>query len=358
MKLLYPIFVSGVTALVLIGVPRTGFTQKVESQSLQTQSSAKLSSLTVQQIVARRQDYLAQIQSSIGTVVWRETRAADPKTTAAPINIERVIFYGKSGMDDAVNLVMTREGAKEYGYSQGAIPWKEVLSATMIKGDWVYSIDPKKAETSPQVIKLPYNPAVHENNPLVTFDPSQIGEERIPLRELAQSIPDMPTKPNVFDVVQNGQLYHRIEFVNANAPGEVFYYVVDPSKGFLTREIGRISNNKVLLKTNITIGQVPGGLSIPARKERKQYDSAGNLISSDSWFYESFEANGKIPPKMLSYMFFHLPESTKVTTVGGDAAHKKKSQPQASPAGGPMPPPPQKSVRVAPTPLVVPIGKK
>lgn len=320
-----------------------------------TQADTKVSSLTVQQIVARRQAHFNSIQTSMGTAVWREMRYDGPDKLLSAT--ERVIYFGKAGIDDSVCLVMNREGAKKYGFSQGSIPWSDVMVATMVKNDWVYSINPDTATSSPEVIRTPYNPAVHDNNPLVVFDISHIGEERIPLRELAQAIPDMPTKPNVFDFKINGKPFHRIEFVNSNAPGEVFYYIVDPAKAWMTTEMGRISRNKIMLRTKVIVGNTPDGTWIPARKEREQFDSSGKLISKDSWFFESLAVNERLPAKMLSYMFFNLPETTKVITAEGP---KQASQPKSS-----VPPPaalptaaPTKTPRVAPTPLIVPIGRK
>src|SRR5690606_18537126 len=152
----------------------------------------------------------------------------------------------------------------------------------------------------PKVTATPYNPAVHENNPLVKFHPRQISDEQMPLRDLARAIPNMTERPRVYDIKRDNKPLLKIDFANSNTPGERLTYVVDPARGYLPTEITHISNSRTVSKSHITIGHTPDGTWIPARRERTAYTTAGKPASKQTWHYDYFAINQKLAPKTLS----------------------------------------------------------
>jgi len=308
------------------------------------------SSVTVQQIVARQEDHYAKIRICRGTAVYTTTQfdaAGQPAKSDT-----QVIYFAYEG-PRSVNLVFNKRGADLYKTNQGQIPWKDVVAAFHVTGDTVYEIRPPAATsgtTMPQVMAMPFNPAVHENNPLVRFHPRQVADEQIPLRELARAIPGMAQRPKVYDVTRDGKPYLKIEFANANTPGELLDYIIDPNRGYLPVEITRTSGGKLVSKSVITIGHTPDGTWIPARRERTVFGQNGRPASKQSWYYEYFAINGELAPKMLSLMFFNLPLSTPVTVMGGKAPTAGGQQPAAA---TPPPTPTPVPTRAAPAPRTI-----
>ena len=295
------------------------------------------SSVTVQQIVARQEDQFKRMQTAQGTAVHTETRYDAQGRPETPST--QYVFFAYAG-NRSVTLALPQAAAQMYKSSQGQIAWNDVISACHVVGDTVYVIGKAKRDSSstgPVVMAVEFNPAVHENNPLVRFHPRQISDEQAPLRELASAIPNMASRPKVYDIQRDGKQLLRIDFANDKLPGERLSYVIDPNRGYLPVEITRVSKDKPVSVSKITIGNTPDGTWIPARRDRTLYGASGQVVSRQSWHYEYFAINQKLPPKMLSLMYFNLPLSTPVTVVTdrattGTAAKGAVGTPAATPA--------------------------
>lgn len=276
-------------------------------------SSDAESSLTVQQIVARQEDHFALIKNAQGVAVHTEVRFNEQGQAQAPQ--VQYIFFAYEG-PRSVTLAMPAEAARAYKGSQGQIPWAHITAAHHVTGDAVYIIQkPENGTTAPTVYTTPLNPAVHENNPLVSFHLRHISNEQVPLRELARAIPNMPQRPQVYDIRQDGKKMLRVEFANANTPGERLYYIIDPSRGYLPVEITRMSGQRPLSTSKIIIGHTPDGTWVPARRERVMYDGNGRIVSRQNWHYEYLAVNQGLAPKALSLMYFNLPLNTQVQVI-------------------------------------------
>lgn len=323
-------------------------------------SSDAESSITVQQIVARQEEDLNKIRNAQGTAVHAETRyhengQAQPPTT-------QYLFFAYEG-DRSVTLTMPQQAAQIYKSNQGQIPWKSVLSAFHVTGDAVYTIRQPEASASttstlPRVFAMPFNPAVHENNPLVRFHPRQISDEQMPLRDLARAIPGMVERPKVYDIVRDGKPFLKVDFANSKTPGDRLIYIIDPSRGYLPVEITHIRNSKPISKSQIIIGNTPGGNWIPARRERLTYNAAGKLASRQSWHYDYLAVNQNLAPKTLSLMYFNLSPATPVTVVNGDStssATLAAKAPANAPAATARPRTTPAPTRQAPEPIRVPL---
>ncbi len=320
--------------------------------SAQAGISDRQSSLTVQQIVARQEDNFAKIKNAQGIVVHTETRYNEQGQAQTPST--QYIFFAYEG-NRSVTLTMPEQAASIYRGSQGQVPWKQITAAYHVTGDTVYIIQkPEGTASTPTVVATSFNPAVHENNPLVAFHPRQVSDETLPLRDLAGAIPNMEQRPTVSDTFHDGKPMVRIDFINPKTPTERLYYIIDPARGYLPVEIGRVSGTQALSMSKIIIGNTPDGTWIPARRERTMYDGKGKGVSRQTWYYEFLAVNEGLAAKALSLMYFNLPLTTKVSIVGG----KTPGGPQ-QPAGRPVPPLPATPTplpqRTAPTPMSVPL---
>ncbi len=329
-----------------------------------TPSADRESSLTVQQIVARQEDHFARLQNARGTAVHSEVRYNE-QGQPQPATEQYIFFAYNSG--NSVTLAMPKQAAQLYKGSQGQVPWQHVTSAFLITGDTVYSIRKSERGTSvPTVLATPFNPAVHENNPLVSFHPRQISDEQIPLRDLVRAIPQMNQRPKVYDITRDGKPMLKVEFANPQTPSESLHYIIDPARGYLPVEIARTSNGRAVSLSRIVIGHTPDGIWIPARRERVIYNAQGKQASRQNWHFDFFSANQDLPPKIFSLMYFNLPLTTPVTKVGdGGAARPAQGsaqqtpggtrQPAASPAAPAVPTATPIPPRIAPAPMRVPL---
>lgn len=289
-----------------------GAVAQSQATSMRTAAPVTLSesSITVQQIVARQEAHYRTIKTAKGTVVWQERQLSSGAQTGG-IAPTRYIYFAL-GPDRSVTLVLPQDEARSYAANGGHPNWKKVLSAALVAGDSVQVISHPTSGTQPEVHAVPFNPAVHENNPLVAFHPRQLADERVALRELVALSSNMPTKPRVSEFRQGGANRLRIDFLNANAPGETLYYVINPDRGYLPIEIGRLSQGRLLSRSLITIGNTPDKTWIPARRETARFDTAGRQVSTESWYYEYLSVNEKLEPQTLSLLYFGLPNGTKV----------------------------------------------
>jgi hypothetical protein len=300
-------------------------------------AAVRESSITLQQIVARQEQHYKTIRSAQGVVVWQERRlSADAPLSNGPAR--RVIHFEFEG-DRSVTLVLPWEAAQVYSANQGAVDWRNVLSAAYVHDDQVDMIRNAGTTSSTQVEvrAVPYNPAVHDNNPLVAFHPRQLGDERVPLRELAAAAGKMPTRPLVTEVTQGGKVLLRIDFTNASTPGEEIYYIIDPNRGYLPVEIGRISQGKVVSRSVIVIGNTPDKTWIPARRTTTKYDLNGRALTEESWYYDYLAVNEKLAPRTLSLLYFKMPQGTNIIPLPGAKLGAATATPVPTPTASPTP---------------------
>lgn len=277
-------------------------------------NSERPTSITVEQIVARQEAHYNLIKNIQGIAVHSETKYTPGGQPQTPES--QTIYFAFEG-DKSVTLAMPQAAARAYGQMQGEIPWEHVTAATLIHGDTVFNIrkssDPNT--TIPTVMAVPYNPAVHDNNPILNFHPRQIADEQLPLRELARGIPAMAQRPVVSEIIVNNRQLLRIDFANAARPGEHLYYLIDPHRGYLPVQISRVSNNKPLSVSNILLAPTPEGYWMPARRERITYTPDNQPATRQTWHYDHVAVNKGLAPMALTLMYFNLAQDTKVTVV-------------------------------------------
>ncbi len=274
-------------------------------------------SITVEQIVARQEAHYNLINNIQGIAVHSESKYTPDRQPQNPES--QTIYFAFEG-DKSVTLAMPQPAARAYGQMQGQIPWEHVTAATLIHGDTVFNIrkssDPNT--TVPTVMAVPYNPAVHDNNPILNFHPRQVADEQLPLRELARGIPAMAQRPVVSEIIVNNRQLLRIDFANSAQPGEHLYYLIDPHRGYLPVQISRVSNNKPISVSNILLAPTPEGYWMPARRERITYTSNNQPATRQTWHYDHVAINKGLAPMALTFMYFNLAQDTKVTVVPGN----------------------------------------
>jgi hypothetical protein len=312
--------------------------------------------ITLEQIVARQEENYRRIRSGEGTVVWREQLG----TTASAVAPLRVILFAFEA-DRSVNLILPCKDPTRLPQLGEKIDWTSVLAACFVDRDAVYNITVPRGGGSPQVEPVPFNPAVHERNPLIAFHPRLLGDERVTLADLTALANKMATRPAITPIVRGDKKLLRIDFGNTSAPGELLYYVVNPAKGYMTEEIGRFARGRMVMETRIIIGQTKDNTWIPARREKSEYDAAGRPVRWEGWYYESLAINERLAPKTLSLGFFHLPASARIRFTPAPVQTEANPPPSGgspTPTPGASPTPPSVGSRVRPSPTIPSIGPR
>lgn len=268
-------------------------------------------SITLAQIAERQEQNYARIRNAQGEMLWTEQHYENGTTTRSA----RIVFFAFEG-DRSVNLIISASGSQFPSRSE-TIDWSRVLAAYFVEGDMAYHIVKPPKASVPKVESLPFNPAVHDRNPLVSYRPRMMGDDRARLWDLAKLVPQMPTPPQIRQFESGGRTLLQIDFTNATTPGESLTYVIAPDKGYLAQEIIRVAGGKIAARTSITIGQTKDGTWIPAVRDRKEYDATGRVTSREIWLYRYLAINEPLPRHMLSFEFFHLPQATEIPTPVG-----------------------------------------
>ena len=278
-------------------------------------------SITLAQIVARQDANFAPMQSARGGVVWRKDTLDTATQRWIPSSMA-VIFSFETTR--SVNVVLRHVDGLPFPVWENSA-WKDVVAAAHVSGDEVYTASIPQGTTQPQVELAPFNPAVHENNPLIAFHPRMMGEERITLRQLLEAQDRFPTRPTVSRIETPEGARLVVEFL----PGDnsKMYYLINPEKGWLAEEIGRTVGKRHLFRTRMLIGKTGDGIWIPAKRERITYDEEGRAFLREFWYYDLLESNVKMRPLELTLAFFRLPMSTIIKPLKGLGA-----KPPSSPA--------------------------
>lgn len=269
--------------------------------------TARDSSVTLAQIVERQEQNYARIRQAEGQVIWREEIAGQPPTTSS----SRMIMFAFEG-PRSVNLISAWNASGRLPAPNERTDWSRVLTAFFVDGDRVHKIGLKPGATVPSIESTLFNPAVHENNPLVAFHPRMLGEDRVRLRDLVELTPQMKTRPTVTSVSRNGRALLRVDFSNEKAPGEAITYLIAPDKGCLAEEISRLAGGRLASRSTITLAQTKDGTWIPARRIKQEFDANGRVPRRETWYYLHLGINEGLARKVLSFEFFHLPRETRL----------------------------------------------
>ena len=267
-------------------------------------------SVTLAQIVARQDENFARMRSARGGVVWREDTL---DTTAARwmTNTRAVSFAFETTR--SVNVVMRHADGQRFP-TFSSQSWKNVIAAAHIAGDSVYTAVPEAGAQLPSLRNVAFNPAIHANNPLVAFHPRMLGDERVSLRDLLTAQARLPARPRVFemDTADGPRL---VVDVAPEGARDRLYYLINPRKGWLAEEIGRVVDGRYAFRTQVLIGHTSDGIWIPARRERMVFNAAGQPVVREAWYYDSLESNPRMKPLELTLAFFQLPPDTVVRSV-------------------------------------------
>ena len=284
-------------------------------------------SITLAQIVARQDANFAPMQSARGGVVWRKDTLDTATQRWIPSSMAVIFSFETTS---SVNVVLRHVDGRPFPIWENSA-WKDVVAAAHVSGDEVYTASIPQGATRPEVELTPYNPAVHENNPLIAFHPRMMGEERITLRQLLEAQDKFPTRPTVSRIETPEGPRLVVEFL----PGDdsKMYYLINPEKGWLAEEIGRTVGKRHLFRTRTLIGKTGDGIWIPAKRERITYDNEGRSILREFWYYDLLESNVKMRPLELTLAFFRLPMSTVIKPIkAGGVKPATPSPAQRTPA--------------------------
>ncbi|MEI7634321.1 MAG: hypothetical protein WCK47_08590 [bacterium] len=289
-------------------------------------------SVTLAQIVARQRENYARLRSARGEVIWREDDyAVALPSRKAPLRVVDFAFEG----DRSVLFIVPWDGVSPIPKRGSGFDWTKMMAGCLVEGDWVSMLTMPRGARQPEVRMTLYNPAVHDKNPLVSFHPSLLGDERVGLAELLSVAGQMTTRPLVRQSLLNGELRLRVDFANPAAPGEFIYYIVNPQKGCLAEDIGRYSGGRLTERAQIIIGKTKDGVWIPARRNKTICDTKGRPLHGESWYYRSLDANQKMGSMELSLLYFHLPEGTRIygapSKKDADSTGTKPAQPDLAP---------------------------
>jgi len=301
-------------ACLLLAAPALG------QRPVPTPQTGRESTMTLAQIVERQRESYGRIRNATGEAVWREEIVT---TDGAIQRNSRVVYFVVDG-DDSLTLIQGWDERPPLPSRTAPLDWKGVLSAAIVTSDTVFMVGLPDGGTTPAVMALPYNPAVHENNPLVAFHPRILGDERVRLSALSATAGEMAHPPRVTEFIANGFPLLRIEFSNPAYPRDLIYYIVNPARGYLTEEIGVINSGRQRVRTQIVVGHTKDGTWVPARRHRQEFDPNGRLVSRETWYYWSLAVNEGIPRRGISFDVFHLPPDVTILRPG---------RPQRPPAG-------------------------
>ncbi len=260
-------------------------------------------SVTLAQIIARQRETISQIRSASGVAVWREDVYTTSASSVPPLRLVH-FAYSTTG---SVNLIIPWDGKTPIGRLREKPDWSKVLAAYLVRDDVVYGIKPAQLSRDGWITATPYNPAVHDRNPLVAFRIEYLADERVTLADLYASQKEMETPPQIIPAQKGGNPRLWVIFSNPRTPGESLRYLVNPSKGYLTEYIGRFSGGRKIFETTIVLGKAGNTVWIPARRIKYEYQPNGTLQRRSEWYFHTLEVNSMLPPYELSFSYFHLP---------------------------------------------------
>ncbi len=273
--------------------------------------------ITLAQIVSRQRETLQKIRSARGVAVWREEGST---TSGAPPL--RLIYFAYS-TTSSVNLITAWDGKSLIRREREKPDWNRVLAAYFIQGEQVYAINPREKTRRGWLTQTPYNPAVHERNPIVGFRIEQLADEPVSLADLWATHDQMAGEAKIERVADKSEEKYAITFINAQKPGEQLYYVVNATKGYLNEFIARYSNGRPLFVTTIAVGNTASGLWLPARRVKWEYGADGRLLRRSEWYFHTLDINVPLAPFELSFSYFHLPPEAVTRTIQTNAPAKE-----------------------------------
>lgn len=260
-------------------------------------------SVTLAQIVSRQRATIGQIRSARGVAVWNEVNYTTTTQSVSPL---RLVYFAYA-TTASVNMVVAWNGRTPVGQGREKPDWSRVLAAFLIRDDTVFSIRPNTATKQGWITSTPYNPGVHERNPIVSFRLEQLCDEPVTLSDLYATQSGMASPARVYVGRDGGDEKLWVVFTNPHTPGEELLYRVNPQKGYLTEYICRRSRNRRYFETWVVIGKTGNGFWIPSRRVKYEYTMDGRVARASEWYLHSVEVNVPLAPHELSFAYFHLP---------------------------------------------------
>ncbi|MCX7625329.1 MAG: hypothetical protein N2Z21_03855 [Candidatus Sumerlaeaceae bacterium] len=303
------------SAIVLLILGSYLSTQRAQAQKELTGKAIspplKETSITLAQIVARQRATLSQIQTARGVAVWRELLYTTTSQSAPPLRLVHFAYCSTA----SVNLIFSWDGRSPVAQVREKPDWTKVLAAFLVADDKVYSIKPSGSRKQGWISVAPYNPAVHERNPLVSFRIELLADEPVTLADLFGTQNSMAAPPKVYLETTTGGEKLWVIFSNPNLPGEELRYLINPAKGYLAEYIGRFSQKRKIHESFLTIGKTKQGHWIPARRKSYDYTRDGTVTYFSDWYFHSVEVNTTLAPYELSFAYFHLPPEAWPQTI-------------------------------------------
>jgi hypothetical protein len=259
--------------------------------------------ITLAQVVARQRETLDQIHSARGVAVWREDNYTTRTSQVPPL---RLVHFAYSSTA-SVNLILPWDGKTPVGHLREKPEWDKVLAAYLVRDDLVYAIKPAPKNPNGWVKRTPYNPAVHERNPIVSFRIEQLADEPVTLADLYATQKAMEAPPQIVPTKEKDGPRLWVLFSNPGAPSESLRYLINPSKGYLAEYIGRFSGGRKIFETMIVLGKAGNQIWIPAHRIKYEYAADGSLARRSEWYFDSLQINQPLAPYELSFVYFHLP---------------------------------------------------
>lgn len=266
-------------------------------------------SVTLPQVVQRQEDNYTRMRTGSGAVSWSEATLTSGTNQWKAASRAITFAFNTSG---SVVLIVSWDPHEPFPKWDMKGDWSRVLAAALVEGDRVFNISVPKGSKLPQVRIVPYNPAVHENNPLVSFHPRFLGDEKVRLKDMLAASSRLPVRPAIYEYDTPDGLRLRIDFSNPSDARDFVYYIVNPQKGYLNEEIGQISGRQQIFRTRIVIGSTRDGTFVPARREKVILDDRGAPVASESWYYDTLALNEPLAAMEVSLAYFHLPKEAKI----------------------------------------------
>lgn len=288
-------------------------------------AGARETSVSLGQIVARQRETLSRLRTARGVAVWREDVFSTTAQSTPPL---RLVYFAYT-TTASVNLIVAWDGKTPVGRSKEQLDWSRVLAAYLVRDDTVYEITPGKA-TRGWVRAMPYNPAVHERNPLVRFSLDWLDDEPVTLADLYDTRESMAARPTVQAIGAADDERLRVVFSNPAFPSDALIYVVNPRKGYLNEYIVRQSGGRKIFETSIFVTRLPSGVWAPGKRTKWEYGADGRLVRRSEWYFHSLEVNQSFAPNEFSLAYFHLPKEAWPSRVQTNASDSERPAERAT----------------------------
>lgn len=264
--------------------------------------------MTLGQIVQRQREAYALLERCTGEVGWQDERLGPAGEIVS--RDARGIYFARDG-ETAITLIQPWDERPPFPPRGREIMWERVISAALVTSDTVFTVRADEGSSVPVVTGLPFNPAVHERNPLVAFHPRVLGDERVGLGDFLEMSGRLAQQPRVYEMVVNNAPVLRIDFTNPEEKDSLVYYYLNPAKGYLAEEIGVMRAGRMRVRMQIIVGQTPDKYWIPARTLRTEFGEDGRPTRRETWYYWSFANSENLPRRAFTLDALGLSKGAK-----------------------------------------------